>query len=359
MNSHVLKYKFTRLIFVAIWAFIFAGCDEDSVSAIKTSPNTSSSTPNTSSSSAPPIPYAQSIIHIEDFSITPNSDKTEFFINGTLHLDKCEQIAYTACDSDPTFTEISFKINRIDEDGEILETPIKKYLVFDEDIGNQDIINFAELDAKIIDTTKTECGHFRLTVIAFATSDNISDSNYDKQKFIFLDSTEFTQEQEYCSDTASIPPPQPASRDTTPFFQLEGSIPNQKDRGFSFTLGEDVAIEEADIAISVDENDEITLKGLNGFKVAKYTNDLNTDFEDDWFNEYLPQEPAHPSDFRFRERDLKESFTPFDGYKFLVAVGPNYNKKTSQDFYALTVKERQVPNSNGDFWITIIYYQVE
>ena len=67
--------------------------------------------------------------------------------------------------------------------------------------------------------------------------------------------------------------------------------------------------------------------------------------------------PAHISNFRFSQNKLAESAAEFDVDAFWVVVGPAFNADTGDDFFALTLDEKDIPDVNGNRPLTIIYYK--
>ena len=259
--------------------------------------------------------------------------------------------------NEPYFTDVAFELARVDEDGNKFTTPLSAYFNYDKGEFPRSIINFIDMDVRLEDPYKTECGHYRLMVYFYATNDVIGSEYYNECKFIAVDSVDFDRPEEYCVDEPE--PVSSSSSVTGPGPELvkkEASVTTEKGKGFSFAKGEMVAESEADVVFKVDELEEIYLVGENGFKEAYYTNDLDINFDDDWDSRMLPPEPVHWGDFRFKTEKLEDEIY-MSRFFFIIAVGPDYNAETGEDFYAVTIKKQEPADNDGVVKMTIIYYE--
>ena len=127
-------------------------------------------------------------------------------------------------------------------------------------------------------------------------------------------------------------------------------------KGYSFKNDAEVPKAQAQIQVSLDElTGELTLQGVNGYKVAKYKNQDDKNYEDDWSSTMLPPSPVHISDFRFARKELAGIADNFNKTAFWVVIGPDFNESTGEDFYAVTLDARGYTNADGTTDLMIIY----
>ncbi len=115
----------------------------------------------------------------------------------------------------------------------------------------------------------------------------------------------------------------------------------------------------ADLYFTADElTGVITIHSANGVRITEYTNQKETPYHDDWSSDFLPPEPVHMSDFRFREDALTTVLEGFNSDIFYVAIAPGYNSETGDGFYAFTLQSKAAtPEANGNIPITVLIYQ--
>lgn len=293
-------------------------------------------------------------IGFSSFDVVSNVDKSDFKFSGFAYLEGSD---FEKEQKGLHFTGVLMGLVRVDENGETVGTPLSDFLIYDEGEFPRTTINLADMDTRVEDPYKTECGHYRLMVYFYATNDVIGSEYYNECKFIAVDSVDFDRPEEYCvvepepvSSSSSVTGPGPE------LVKKEASVTTQKGMGFSFAKGEMVAESEADVVFKVDELEEIYLVGENGFKEAYYTNDLDINFDDDWDSRMLPPEPVHWGDFRFKTEKLEDEIY-MSRFFFIIAVGPDYNAETGEDFYAVTIKKQEPADNDGVVKMTIIYYE--
>lgn len=363
MKTNILKCGIASAALVAGLIASFTGC----------SGSTDTEEIIYSSSSAMPVPESYtpvakptlvSPIRLAGFDVVPNGDKTVFMFQGSALLDQWDTLAQDSTRNDPYFTGIILELARVTETGEKVTTPLNAYFTYN--LNNQinfaaqpSAINFTEMQAMIRDPEKTECGHYRLIAYTFATNDLPGSPDYKEDKFVSIDSLDFDREEEYCVVTVIQSSSSEAIiGETVELEMVEGVLSNSNGYGFSFIQGIEVPSAEAQVTLNLTEEEELVLVGLNGYLVGDYSNDNDViNFDDDWSSIALPPNPAHMSDFRFNKAALSETYEGFENSRFYVVVGPNFNQDTGEDFYALTLKEKQNKDANGVMKATVIYYR--
>ncbi|MBP5246471.1 MAG: hypothetical protein J6Z31_01255 [Fibrobacter sp.] len=350
MKYDILKSVSLLALFAAFTTVMFA-CDNGS------DPSAPVRTPTESSSSAAPlmssIPVTEvSPIRFQQASCKPNADETIFYFNGSAILDGWDTTANADSENDPFFTGMTLTLAHVNELGQNEQTPLQ--LTYTMPSFPQDAINLGQMGVSIVDTAKTQCGPFKLFVVLNATNDPAI-----PDKFISVDSVEFVRSEEAC-----MPDPEPVSSSAADIIvsdaelnQYTGQMSTSLTYGFSFTTGTEVPMAEAQIRVQADEAGTLSLYGVNGYRVVKYNNDRDKNFDDDYGSKYLPPTPAHISDFRFTESKLAESTEKFDIDFFVVVVGPAFNADTGDDFYAITLADKSVPDGNGVRTLSVIYYK--
>lgn len=357
MKNGFLKYA----AFAVVSALMLAGCSNDSSNPISTdkglSARSSSSQKMSSSSSwyTTPVPATQvSPILSTSIDIGCNRDKSECAFAGSAFLEELDTAAYPDGPK-PYFTSVDIKLMRVGEDKNLYETPLSSLLTFSADGFSREMVNLTGMNTRLKDPYKTECGNYRLFVTYYATIDAVGSADYQPDKFTHVDSLDFTREEEYCIEEPA--PPSSSSAPDPELFKKEAKVTIGTGKGFSFATGKEVPESEADISFSLNDVEEIILNGRNGFTVTDYMNGLDNNYDDDWDFKFLPPEPVHMSDFRFNTNSLSEKYKDFERFFFCIAIGPNYNPETGEDFYALVLKERGNIDAKGKMDLTIVYYQ--
>lgn len=357
MNINILKCGLISAALVAGAMSIFSGCTESS-SDPYVIPTSSSYVPPASSAYVPRDTVTLfSPIRFTDLSATANGEQNTFTFSGSAFLDGWDTLANVNSLNDPQFTDIIFDLALVDPaTGTVSETQLTPFLTYDKGVFPRSNINLVEMGVKLYDPYKTECGMFRLYLYAYATNDTIGTASYDSKRFVSIDSLDFFRDESKCVEEQLVSSSSEAAIPKVELVRGEGSFSTAN--GFSFTTGTEVPAAEADITITVTETEELILQGHNGFRVTDYINDLDQNYDDDWDSKkLLPPDPAHMSDFRFKQVSLAEEFEGFDNFRFYIAVGPNYNPETGDDFYALTLKEKSTVDASGHLKATIIYYK--
>ena len=246
------------------------------------------------------------------------------------------------------FTNVHLDLVRVNEHGQNEQARIN--IQYTPPTLPAQTIDFAQMGVKISDSAKTQCGNFKLFVVLLATNDPKM-----HDRFVSWDSVEFVREPIYCE--AEPKSSSSAAIDSVvrkvEIRQFNGLMSTSETRGYSFKEDAEVPIERAQIQISMDELTGIlTLHGLDGYKVVIYDNDKDKKYNDDWTSRDLPPSPTFTTDFKFTETKLIES-TRIDGFLFAIVIGPNYNKETGDDFYAITIKNNDYLSKT----VEIIYYK--
>lgn len=358
MNTNILKCGLISATLVAGLMSIFSGCTESTTEAYNI-PSSSSYIPPSSSSYEPKDTITlYSPIRPTGIVVSANASQDKFTFDGSAYLDGWDTLANVNSLNDPVFTDVILDLARVDPaTGALSATPLAALLEYDKGAFPRSGINYVEMQVRLEDPNKTECGQYRLYAYLYSTNDTLGTAGYNPKRFVTIDSVDFFRDESKCVEEIVSS----SSEAVIPKVELvrgEGSFSNSRGNGFSFVTGTEVSAAEANISIALTPTEELILKGLNGFKVTDYTNDLDQNFEDDWDSKkLLPPDPAHMSDFRFKQAALDEELEGFDNLRFYIAVGPNYNPDTGDDFYALTLKEKGNVDPNGNLSITIIYYK--
>ena len=289
-------------------------------------------------------------IRMQPLTVKPNADKSEFTFTGGAVLERpcVPEDSYR----EPYFTSVQLVLARVNEFGQNEQTRIN--IQYTQPTLPAQAIDFAQMGVKISDSAKTQCGNFRLFVVLTATDDPEMDN-----RFVSVDSIEFVREPIYCE--AEPKSSSSAAMDSVvrkvEIKKFNGQMSTSKNRGFSFKEDAEVPIERANVRVSMDELTWVlTLHGVNGYKVVEYDNDKDRYYYDDWYAFDLPSSPVYTTDFRFTEANLTDS-TFFDKYAFWIVIGPAFNKETADDFFAITLKSKDIPNEEGVSPLEIIYYK--
>ncbi|MBO4829358.1 MAG: hypothetical protein J5534_08015, partial [Fibrobacter sp.] len=291
-------------------------------------------------------PYV-SPIRMQPLTAKPNANKSEFTFTGGAFLERpcIPEDTYR----EPYFTSVELVLAYVNELGQ--NVPARITIQYTPPTLPAQTIDFVQMGVKISDSAKTQCGNFKLFVILEAKDD--SEMDY---WFVSVDSIEFVREPIYCeaesSSSAEIIEPKVELRKFT------GNMSTSETRGYSFKEDGEVPIQRANIRISMDELKRgLTLHGVNGYKVVLYDNNKDKHYNDDWNKKNLPPSPVYTTDFRFTEAKLANSVQNFDFDAFWIVIGPNFNENTGEDFYAVTLKTKGVPDANGAIALEIIYYK--
>lgn len=349
MKYDIIKSVSLLALFAAFTGVMFACNSSDDPSAPERDLGVSSSSemPLYSSVTVTDV----SPIRFQTASYTYNSDKTSFLFSGSATLDDNDTSANVGTGNYAYFTKMELNLVYVNESGQNVQSPIP--LDYQPVTFPVTGINLREIGLSMNDPEKTLCGKFKLFINLYATNDS---SNL--EKFISMDSLEFEREPEFCV----IEPEVSSSSEPTFVSEVElkmntGVMSTSTFKGFSFKTDLEVEAENAEIQVTSDTEGQLTLVGLNGYKVAKYINDKDQNYGDDWSSVEVPPAPVHINDFRFTETSLGEQ-SGFEPEYFYVVVGPSFNAETSDDFYAVTLLEKgEVPDANGVRSLTIIYYK--
>ena len=213
----------------------------------------------------------------------------------------------------------------------------------------RETINFADMGAKIIDSAKTQCGTFKLFVILKASNDPAIED-----KFITIDSVEFVREPAYCR---ADPESSSSIIERVELMQYTGQMKTSTTRGYSFKDEAEVSLNDAQIQVTMDElTGKLTLHGVNGYKVTRYSNDQDHVFDDDWCATFLPPDPAYTTDFKYSPTRLVDS-TPFENGAFWVVIGPDFDNETADDFYTVALERNDLIKGANAAQLGIIYYK--
>lgn len=318
----------------------------------------SSSSIESSSSSSKPSSSAQSSssleliateispIRIQSLGISPNADFSVFVLSGIAYIDVSDTAAISDSESAPFFTKVDFFLVHVNEQGQkesalpqVQYTPLT---------GPTAAISFEEQGAKIIDSAKAQCGTFKLFVIVKASNDLAIED-----MFITIDSVEFVRDPIHC--------PEPGSSSSTieqvELIQYNGQMKTSTTNGYSFKKGAEVPLKDAQIQVTMDElTGRLTLHGVNGYKVTKYSNNQDHEYDDDWSATLLPPAPAHTTDFRFAMTRLAEA-ADFEKEAFWVVIGPDFDRETADDFYTVALKESELIAGENAAQLEIVYYK--
>ncbi|MBO7551484.1 MAG: hypothetical protein J6T62_08190 [Fibrobacter sp.] len=299
-----------------------------------------------SSSSLELIATEISPIRIQSLGISPNADFSVFVLSGITYIDASDTAAISDSESAPFFTKVDFFLVHVNEQGQKESALLQ--LQYTSPTMPRETIDFAEMGAKIIDSAKTQCGTFKLFVILKAS--NNPDIN---DMFITIDSVEFVRDPIHC--------PEPGSSSSTieqvELIQYNGQMKTSTTNGYSFKKGAEVPLKDAQIQVTMDElTGQLTLHGVNGYKVTRYSNVQDHVFDDDWCATFLPPAPAHTTDFKYSPTKLADA-TDFEKEGFWIVIGPNFDRETADDFYTVALKESELIAGENAAQLEIVYYK--
>lgn len=323
---------------------------ENSESSSSSSESSSSSIE--SSSSAQSSPFQEMVatkispIRIQPLRITPNADMSVFAISGSATLDAFDTTAISD-GFDPFLTKFDFLLVHVNEHGQnegsllqVQYTPLT---------GPTAAISFEEQGAKIIDSAKAQCGTFKLFVIVKA-SNNLAIEDM----FITIDSVEFVRDPAYCR---ADPESSSSIIERVELRQYTSQMKTSTTNGYSFKKGAEVPLKDAQIQVTMDElTGKLTLHGVNGYKVTRYSNVQDHVFDDDWCATFLPPAPAHTTDFKYSPTKLADA-TDFEKEGFWIVIGPNFDRETAHDFYTIALKESEIIEGANAAQLEIVYYK--
>lgn len=311
---------------------------------VSSSSSSKPSSPAQSSSSLELIATEISPIRIQSLGISPNADMTVFVLSGIAYIDAFDTTAIS--DLAPFFTKVDFFLVHVNEQGQ-KENALPQ-VQYTSQTMPREAINFVDMGVKIVDSAKAQCGTFKLFVILKASnSPEINDM------FITIDSVEFVRDPIYC------PEPESSSSTIEPveLIQYNGQMKTSTTNGYSFKKGAEVPLKDAQIQVTMDElTGRLTLHGVNGYKVTRYSNDQDHEYDDDWSATLLPPAPAHTTDFRFALTRLADA-TDFEKEAFWVVIGPDFDNKTADDFYTVALKESELIAGKNAAQLEIVYYK--
>lgn len=299
-----------------------------------------------SSSSLELIATEISPIRIQSLGISPNADFSVFVLSGIAYIDASDTAAISDSESAPFFTKVDFFLVHVNEQGQ-KESALPQ-VQYTSPTMPRETIDFAKMGAKIIDSAKTQCGTFKLFVILKAS--NNPDIN---DMFITIDSVEFVRDPIHC--------PEPGSSSSTieqvELIQYNGQMKTSTTNGYSFKKGAEVPLKDAQIQVTMDElTGQLTLHGVNGYKVTRYSNVQDHVFDDDWCATFLPPAPAHTTDFKYSPTKLADA-TDFEKEGFWIVIGPNFDRETADDFYTVALKESELIAGENAAQLEIVYYK--
>jgi|P827metagenome_2_1110787.scaffolds.fasta_scaffold00033_116 hypothetical protein len=350
MKYDLLKSASLLALFSLFTAAMYActGSDDPSAPEKDTEKSSSSAMPLMSSIQVTEV----SPIRFQQAAANPTPDETIFTFNGSAILDGWDTTANADSENDPFFTGIELILAHVNDAGENEQAMVE--LQYTAPTFPQSAINLSEMGVSINDPAKTQCGTFKLFVLLYATNDPENPN-----KFASVDSLTFERKPESC-----LPDPEPESSSAAdvivsdvPLNMFRGNMSTSTTYGFSFTQEKEVLMEQAQIRVETDETGALTLYGVNGYRVVKYNNAKDRNFDDDYSSKLLPSIPAHISDFRFNETKLAESAEKFDIDYFWIVIGPAFNADTGDDFFAVTLESKDVPDGNGVRPLSIIYFK--
>ena len=324
-----------------------AGQSSISSNEVSSSSGQSSSSATGSSSSTPPYYVEVSPIVLSPITVNHNADKSEFTFSGRAYLDENVNTWQT---TEPFFTDMYLVLAHVNKFNQNVQPLIE--LQYTKPPFPTSTIDLGAMGVKISDPEKNQCGTFKLFIVLNASNDPEMNDRY-----IAVDSLEFVREPEYCQ---TKPTSSSAAEIINPRIELtkyRGSMSTSITKGFSFKDNAEVPVARAQIQVTENKDGDLTLHGVNGYKVAKYDNTNDRNWDDDWSSMFLPPSPAHTGDFRFTEASLADSVKFFDIDFFWVVIGPAFNDKTGDDFYTITLRTKERPDADGIRQLEIIYYK--
>ena len=282
-------------------------------------------------------------------SVSANGDQSRFNFTGSAILDGWDTTANADSENDPVFTDVILEFTYLNASGVEEVAMIQPEYVKPE--FPRPSVNLAEMGVTLYDPNRTQCGTFKLRVTLLATNDMTK-----LDKFVSVDSVIFVRDAEACIEPIiESSSSEPTIVSNVQLEMFEADVKTSK--AISLKTGEEVAADQGQITFSINEANQIILTGLNGYKVGRYTNDKDRNWDDDWSSIDLPPSPALISNFQFSPNKLAESVEGFDVDAFWVVVGPAFNETTGDDFFAVTLKEKGIIDANGALPMTIIFYK--
>lgn len=348
-----MKYPISHyLLTVAVSAAVFIGftaCSDDPSSSNNT--KTDDGKPVIPTPVLPPVTEISPVV-TNPMSVDFNPDGTRAVISGGATLNLLDTTAIPA-GAEVAFTSVELSLVKVTPTG-TTGTPLQ--VTFNKPAGAIANVNWSELGANIADDNRSDCGSFRLYATYMASYDAAKPSMY-----VSRDSLDFIRNETYCQeptiDTTTTPIQQPGSTVELTFFTVE--VGTKDGTGISLASGTAVPLASADLYFTSDElTGVIYIHSANGVQIAEYTNARDSKYEDDWTSEDLPPEPAHMSDFRFKEKSLTTALEGFDKYMFYIATTPSYNATTGDGFFAFTLFAKpDTPDANNNYNLTVLIYK--
>ena len=299
-------------------------------------------------SSSSIVATEHSPIRVQGLVAHPNEKQTVYTFTGKASLDLSDSLANEDGSLQPFFTDIDLSLYHVTENGKNELTKFE--LLYTMPIFPANEIDITAMNIRANKARSEQCGTYKLYFAFFATNDSLV-----PDKFITIDSVEFVRDPIYCgagsSSSAEIIYP------TVELMLHTGTMSTSTNNGFSFKDDAEVPLAQAQIQVTGSKDGNFTLHGVNGYKVTLYSNQKDQNFDDDWASTFLPPNPTHMDDFRFAEANLADSAQNFDIDAFWIVVGPNFNERTGDDFYAVTLHSKDVPDANGLRPLEILYYK--
>lgn len=293
-------------------------------------------------------PYV-SPIRMQPLTAKPNANKSEFTFTGGAFLERpcIPEDTYR----EPYFTSVELVLAYVNELGQNVQPLIN--IQYTKPTLPAQTIDFAQMGVKISDSAKTQCGNFKLFVVLEAKDD--SEMDY---WFSIVDSIEFVREPKYCEADAKSSSSAVIGSVVrkVKLKRFYGHMSTSKTKGFSLKEETEVPIEQAQIQVKENQDGRLILKGVNGYKVTMYDSIRNTNYEDDWYEHVIPSTLTFRTDFRFTETQFTDSTFFSIGY-FWVIFGPAFSKENADDFYAITLVEKEKGTEEGVSPVDILYYK--
>jgi len=293
-------------------------------------------------------PYV-SPIRMQPLTAKPNANKSEFTFTGGAFLERpcIPEDTYR----EPYFTSVELVLAYVNELGQ--NVPARITIQYTPPTLPAQTIDFVQMGVKISDSAKTQCGNFKLFVILEAKDD--SEMDY---RFVSVDSIEFVREPKYCEADAKSSSSAVIGSVVrkVKLKRFYGHMSTSKTKGFSLKEETEVPIEQAQIQVKENQDGRLILKGVNGYKVTMYDSIRNTNYEDDWYEHVIPSTLTFRTDFRFTETQFTDSTFFSIGY-FWVIFGPAFSKENADDFYAITLVEKEKGTEEGVSPVDILYYK--
>ncbi len=341
-----MKSKFITPIILAsaftLSALSFVACGEDSNPTTDFNNNQSAAVSSSSYVEIPPT--KETFISFSNFTATPSFSIIQFDGSITINFGDTNTIA----DVDAVrLKDVQFAI--VKAGTKILQGNVTILKPIDFENNFTVTANLDEMGVQTdLDEGYTDCGDFELIVTAFAT-DDVNESISTKR-------IPFTRSEEKCREPESSSSSEPEAT-SAPLDSFRVAIDTKVHKCINTTTK--AADDTGDICFQPNSNKTVDLYSTTGVKFAFYNNNNDRTMANDYDKDYLPENPQ-TSDFLYVSTSLVEKYNDFLSHKkgFFVAISPTYDSSSevATGFFAFTVLDYTIPDSNGNVSMNLLVY---